>query len=180
MQRIYHLYVWSSLLLVVLIASCSGSKPERIQIQIYNDDRLMFSAFHRANANQPETELWKELHKKIQFTAIDGNPSIPESNNLFNRKPYIDPSGNITILILHKDKVLAKTVLDKIHFKPNEDHKTWILDFGEADRILKSINHKSKIDDVLPDNKIQVPDELSEPEPTMKTIAEPSTEITEE
>lgn len=128
-----------------LLISCAKSNNQRIQYQVYNNDLLMYAAYHMVNEEMSELELWKELHKKIYFTPIDGKPEVAPSNNLFNRNPYAKLNGNITIHIVDGGEVLSQTTVEQISFKPVNNQEQWELASGEADNIVKTVTHVSEI-----------------------------------
>lgn len=136
-----------------ILISCSRSKNQRIKYQVYKNDRLMYVAYHMVSEEMSALELWKELHKKIYFTPIDGKPEVAPSNHLFNLNPFVKSKGNITILILDGDEILSHTTVEQVVFKPAYNQQFWELAFGQADKIVKTITPGSEIVKILNDEE---------------------------
>lgn len=134
---------------VCMFMSCSNGKTQRIKYQVYKNDRLMFVAYHQVSESLPEADLWRELHKKIYFTPIDGKPSVVPSNTLFNRNPNSKSEGDITILILNGDEILSHTAMEHVAFKPTKDQKFWILADGQAGEIVNKATLATPMEDKL-------------------------------
>lgn len=105
----------------------------------------MYVAYHMVNEEMSELDLWKELHKKIFFTPIDGQPEVAPSNNLYNRNPYAKLNGNIIIHIVDGDEILSQTTVEQVSFKPTNDQNIWELASGQSDKIVKTVTQDSDI-----------------------------------